>query len=214
LKTALESTTEALYFRAFQSYLLQQPDLKDNYGMLLDHYKNHPDSFKALTKNDLLRIKQMQDDVQNNRYTLLCGSTNFSNDVIEALKKEKSDKRHKEICDGLIDRMHEIFTPVIGPIIYCSTEHPTMFGPIDIVLQSGETSYVIEVKTNTATHAIVGQVSKYFIGLSLKLITRHFDKVKMMTLCPGYDKASLAGLKRIGADPFILNTNTLEINRL
>jgi hypothetical protein len=180
--------------------------------MLLDHYTKYPKSLLVLTKNDLLRLKQIQEDIVNNRYSLFSGTLDFNNNLPE-FKKEKSDIKHAKLCDKLIEKT-DTLESLVGPINYISREHPTPFGPIDIVVQSGDTAFVIEVKTYKADHAIIGQVMKYFIALSLKLIIRHYDDIKMITLCPGYDKASYFGLKQIGARPLIINTNSLEISEL
>ena len=78
----------------------------------------------------------------------------------------------------------------------------------------GETMYILEVKSTTAKHDIIGQLAKYFIAISLKLSIRLFSEVKMVAICPGYDKASLAGLKSIGAIPFLLNLKSMDIKAI
>ena len=70
---------------------------------------------------------------------------------------------------------------------------------------------MIEVKTEPAEHDIIGQVMKYFIGLSLKLILRHFNEVKMITLCPGYNEMAFKGLQQIGALPLLINPKNFRV---
>jgi hypothetical protein len=210
--TAFESTASCLYYSLLHSYLLQKQDLRDSYDVLVDHYKTNPESLKILSKNDLIRLKKIQDDILNNRYTLFSGSLDLSVNLPE-FREEKGNVKHADLCNRIIGDP-KILESIIGPINYLSREHPTPFGPIDIVAQSLDTIYVIEVKTSKSDHSIIGQVMKYFIALSLKLIIKHYDNVKMITLCPGYDKASYFGLKQIGARPLIINTKTLEINEL
>ena len=214
VKTSEESAAEAIYFLLLQSYLLQKPDVKDLYGLLLSHYQEYPQSLNILTKNDLIRIKRIQDDVKNNQYSLFQGTLDFSPGVPESLRKEKSEKSHRELCQDIVERRESLLEPLLGPLKFISTEHPTIFGPIDILAQNGDTIHIIEVKTKSADHSIVGQLMKYYVGMSLKIPIRHFDDVKMMALCPGYDKASYSGLGNIGASIMLLKSKPLEIKEL
>jgi len=212
IKSSEEAATEALYFFLYRSYLLQKSDARSYYEMLKNQYKKYPESFKILTKNDLFRLGQVQDDIKNNRFSLFSGPLDMDDSVSEALKREKSDKKHSDLCIAIAEDRK--FRNRIGPIDFVSLEHPVMFGSIDILFQSRKTAYIIEVKTDNADHAIIGQVRKYFIGLSLKLILRLFDEIKIITLCPGYDRASLTGLRQIGAKPLLIDTNTLEVKEI
>jgi hypothetical protein len=211
VKTPEESITQALYFRALHSHLLQKPDLKENYELLLDQYNRYPESFRSLTKNDILRIKRIQDDVLNNRYSLFSGPLEIG--PAPEFEQEKSVINHRQICDSFMGRQSEleVFT---GPINHMAREYSTIFGPVDIMVRSGDTVHIVEVKTLKTDHSIVGQVMKYYIGVSLWLMTRQFDDVKIITICPGYDKPSYLGLKQIGARTLIFNSKTLEIKEL
>jgi hypothetical protein len=162
VKTPEESEAISLYFLTLHSYLLQKSDLKDNYEMLVEHYTRHPKSLLILTKNDLIRLKRIQEDIVNNKYSLFSGTID-SNDNLPEFKKEKNDIRHTILCDKIIEKK-EIIESITGPINYMSREHPTIFGPIDIVVQSEDTVFIIEVKTSRADHSIIGQVMKYFIA--------------------------------------------------
>jgi hypothetical protein len=213
-KKAEESIAESLYFLVLHSYLLQKPDLKDNYGVLLDHYNKYPESLLILTRNDLIRLKHIQNDIKNNSYTLLYGDINFSKYELPELKKEKSSLNHNTLCNNIINKQDLLGGIIGGTVDYVSREHPTFFGPIDIVAQHKDTVFIIEVKTYKTDHSIIGQVIKYYIALSLKLINRCYDDIKIITLCPGYDRASYIGLKQIGAKPMIINPNSLEIKEI
>lgn len=207
MKTSEQLEAEALYFRMHRAYLLQLPELKEDYEMLRDHYHTHKDCLQGLTKNDLLRIKRIQDDVLNNRHTLFSGTLDLSPRIPEALKKEKSSQGHKTMCDTILRNRTTVLEPFIGHIDFMNREHPTMFGSVDIISQSGPVMHVIEVKTKAADHSIIGQVMKYFIGMSLGIILRHYDDVKMVCVCPGYDQESFGNLKRIGAIPLLINSS-------
>lgn len=207
MKTMAQIEAEALYFRMYHSYLLQRPSLRDDYDMLKDHYQSHPGCLKKLTKNDLLRIKQVQEDILNNRHSLFTSHLDLNPGLPEALKKEKTDQNHREMCNTIVRNSGRLLEPFTGPISFMNREHPSLFGPIDIVAQSGCCMYVIEAKTKSADHAIVGQIMKYFIGVSLRLSHRFFDEVKMITVCPGYDDPAFKGLKSIGAQTLLISSN-------
>lgn len=209
------NSSEALLFfhKLYRSYLLQDQYIKENYEILKDIYNKSPESFSVFSKKDILRIKQIQDDIKNNQFTLFSGSVNLNSDIPESLKKEKTDKKHKELCLEII-KNRNLLEKYTGTIHDLNREHPTRFGPVDIIIRNNRCIYVIEVKTKAADHSIIGQVQKYFIGISLKFILNIYDEVKIITLCPGYDETSYKGLKRINALPLILNSNPIKIKKL
>jgi hypothetical protein len=207
-----ENTAEALFFMTYHSFLLQEQDFIDNFEMLLDHYKHFPESFKNFKKLEILRIAQMQNAYKKGRIVLFEG-TDCTQLTDPPQINEKSDKNHRELCSGIYLNRDKLIEPYTGSIDNACLEFPTLYGNIDIMVQSGSCAYVIEVKTVPAEHDIIGQVMKYFIGLSLKLILKHFDEVKMITLCPGYNSIAFKGLQQIGALPLIINPRNFQIIR-
>lgn len=209
---ALEA--EYLYFRLYESYLLRTPDLHKNFNMLLDLWKSHPEALSILSKNDLLRLKRVQVDVLENRYTLFNENLDLSPLVPESLKSERSGRRHQDICMELIQHK-ELLESFTGPIDFMNIEHPVRFGLIDVLAVCGDVAYIVEVKTDSASHMIVGQVTKYFIGLSLTLNQKWIDDIRIITLCPGYDQSSHLQLRQIGASCLVFNGETpLRIKEL
>lgn len=165
--------------------------------MIQDLYQESPKNLLSLSSRNIKRLKKIQDDILSGKHSL------FSSDiscgpVTDICKNEKTDKRHVEICLE-IAKNPQILEPFTGPIDLLTLEYPTLFGPIDIMVLSRRTAYVVEVKTDTANHAILGQVTKYWIALSLKLSINHYDDVRIITACPGYDKISLIGLRNLNA---------------
>lgn len=204
--------TETLYFRLYCSYLLQSQDVRDNYDMLTDQYLKYPESFKSLNRYELLRLKQMQDDILNNKHTLFSGPITLDTETPEWAKIEQNDRKHNDICMSLARHKGALLQPIIGPIDLINLEHPSRFGSIDVYVLSNRICYIIEIKTKPATHHIVGQMIKYYIGECLKLNMKVFDDVKLITLCPGYDQAAYRGLQNIGTKTLLMNTKTLEIS--
>lgn len=205
---------EVIYFRLYRSYLLQTTDLKTNYEMLLDLWKNHPEVFNIFSKCDLERLRRVQKDLQNNQHTLFSGPMDLGPEIPETLKKEKTSTRHQDICREITRSPNVLAPHVGGSVEFINREHPTYFGPIDILVQNQSCAYIIEVKTSSADHSICGQVQKYFIGLSLRLHLKAFDEIKIITLCPGYDKASYQGLRQIGAKMLVLKDDPIQIKAL
>ena len=203
-------TTEALFYRAHHSFLLQSPDFTDDFEMLLEQYKHAPETFKQFSKQEILRLKQMQTAYKTGRIILFEG-TDIAQYTNPPRGGEKSDKNHKELCMGIYLHQKQTLEPYTGPIDSVCLEFPVIYGSIDLMVQSGMCAYVIEVKTEPAEHDIIGQVMKYYIGLSLKLILKHFNEVKMITLCPGYNPMAYKGLQQIGALPLIINPKNFQI---
>jgi hypothetical protein len=201
--------TEALFFRAFHSFLLQKPEFIDNFEMFLDQYKNEPETFKQFNKPELLRIKQMQDAYKSGHINLFNGAD--ISQYSDPPKGEKSEKNHKELCMGIYLHKEQTLEPYTGPISQACFEFPVIYGDIDLMIQSNMCAYVVEVKSQPAEHDIIGQVMKYYVGLSLKLILKHFNEVKMITICPGYNQSAYNGLRQIGALPLIIDPQNFNV---
>jgi len=202
-----ESTTECLYYRAFRSYLLQSPDFKTDFHLLQKQQSDFPDSFKVLNVHDQVRLKQMQSAYCTGRFVLFEGSTfDFAKVILPEL--EKSEKPHRELVIDVYKNRKTILEPYTGPIKDACFEYPVLDGSIDLMVQSGLCAYVVEIKTDTADHSIIGQVMKYYVGMCLKLSLKFFNEVKIITVCPGYDQASHRGLKQIGATVLSINPKT------
>lgn len=181
--------------------------------MLKEIYHKNPNSYRIFSREQLLTIKKIQEDIKNDTYTLFPGSLNLSDNYPESLNREKTDTSHVNLCMKLA-RTKKLFEPFTGSIDYINLEHPTRFGPVDIMIISDMIAYVIELKTTPATHAIIGQVMKYWIGMSLNLILKFYNTVKIITICPGYDENAYKGLKRVNALPLMISENPLSIKEL
>jgi hypothetical protein len=202
---------EYLYFRLYNSYLLRTPDLQQNYEMLVDLWQKCPSAFSILSERDLHRLKQVQEDIQKNQYTL------FKTDLLVSegseIGTEKLNRKHQDICREIIQHP-QILEPYTGSINFLNIEHPVWFGAIDILALSNDIAYIIEVKTTMADYTISGQVMKYFIGLSLNLAQKWYEDVQIITICPGYEQVARLQLGQIGATTLIFSDNPLKLKRL
>jgi hypothetical protein len=204
--------TEALFFLAYNSFLLQKPEFKDYFEMLVDDYKHSKDSFNQFSKLELLKIKQMQDSYKTGKISIFEVSKMTESDIIMQ-GNYKSEKNHKDLCRELYLNREKSLEPFIGKIDNICFEFPIIYGNIDLMAICNKIAYIIEVKSTSADHSIIGQMMKYFVGLSLKLNLRHFNEVKMVTICPGYDEPSYKGLKQVGSQSLIVDPKTFIVSK-
>jgi hypothetical protein len=151
----------------------------------------------------------MQEAFRTGVFNLFKGiPLDFSNTVLP--KMDNVEQSHR--C--LIREVYQsgVLEKYTGPIDDICLEYPVLYGSIDLMIISNKCAYLIEFKTDTATHAILGQVIKYYIGLCLKFNLKFFNDVKIITVCPGYDPIALKSLKQIGALTLLVDSNTLKIS--
>ena len=209
---AEESTTECLYYRAFNSYLLQEKHFKSNFDMLQQQFSEHPKSFKIFSKNEVLRLVQMEQAYRTNTFNLFSGNTlEFNNIILPKIENVLVD--HQELVFHTYQNREISLIPHTGPIDDACPEYPVLYGFVDLMVLSGKCAYAIEFKTDTASHSIVGQVMKYYIGLSLLFNLKFFNEVKLITICPGYDQAAYNGLRQIGATMLLVDPKTLKVSK-
>ena len=207
-----ESTTECLYYRAFNSFLLQEPMFRSNFEMLNEQFIKHPKSFRFLLKNEVLRIIQMEDAFKTGTFNLFCGNTiDFTETILP--KIDNVGVKHRELVLSIYQDRERSLVPYIGPIDDACPEYPVLYGDIDLMVLSNKCAYAIEFKTDTASHAIIGQVMKYYIGLCLKFNLKFFNDVKLITICPGYDQAAYKGLRQLGATLLLVDPKTLKVSK-
>jgi hypothetical protein len=206
-----ESTTECLYYRAYRTFLLQDPEFKTNFELLAYQYYNYPWTFKIFSQNDVHRLIRMQEAFKTGVFNLFKGIS-FDHPTTILPKMGDINQSHYELIRGVYQSgALEKYT---GPIDHTCLEYPVPYGNIDLMIISNNCAYVVEFKTDTANHAIIGQVIKYYIGLNLQLILKYFNDVKIITICPGYDQAALNGLKQIGATALLVEPKSLKLSKI
>jgi RecB family endonuclease NucS len=209
---AEDAITEVLYYKAYHALLLGKPEFSQHYEMLQRQYQLYPQSFRSLTKSDILRIKKMKDAYNTKNFNLFEGIPipQYSDVVVSC--GEKGHKNHRQLCKEIYLNRATVLEPYTGVLDEVQTEYPVIYGSIDLLGQRGKTVYIIEVKTDTADHAIVGQVTKYYIGLSLQLHLKHFNDIGIITLCPGYDSFVYNQLKQMNAIPLLLDSQIIRLS--
>jgi len=206
-----ESTSECLYYRAYRSFLLQDPEFKVNYEILSDQYKRFPGTFKQFSKNDVLRLIRMQEAYKTGTFNLFKSiSLNTSNTVLP--KMGDIDQSHQNLVWEVYKR--GVLEKYTGPIENVCPEYPVLYGNIDLMIIAGNCAYAVEFKTDTADHSIIGQVTKYYIGLCLQLNLKFYNDVKIITVCPGYDPVALKALKQIGTIILLIDPKTLKVSKV
>jgi hypothetical protein len=213
LKTMSDKIAECLYYRAWASFLRRAEDFCINYSFLMKQKKEEPDSFKIFTSNDFDRILMMERFYKTKQF--LCFRD--TDPVLSAVPPpilENTKETHRELVRKLYEARAQTLVPYTSEIEFVCPEFPVEFGNIDLVIHSKNTAYAVEVKTDPADHAIIGQVLKYYIGLSLNLCHKFYNDVKLITICPGYDSASIWGLKQMGVQTLLLNPDNLKVSKI
>lgn len=203
------STTEVLYYMAYNAFLVQDGRFKDFFEMLKDQYQKYPESFSILTKSDVLRIKMMQDSFETNTFRLFEGPCLDLNSDIPG-RGEKSEKKHFELIKEVYIRRESTLEPYTGIIEDACLEYPVRYGNIDLLVRSNNTAWILEFKTETANHSIIGQLMKYYVGVSLQLINKFFNDVKMVAICPGYEQSTYKSLKGMGVTTLVVEPKTFK----
>jgi len=206
-----ESTSECLFYRAYRSFLLQDPEFKINFEILADQFHRFPETFKRFSENDVHRLVSMQEAFKTGIFNLFKGiSSDLSNTVLP--KMEDIDQSHRDLVRNIYKS--GALNHYIGPNHTVCPEYPVIYGNIDLMALSNNCAYAIEFKTDTANHSIIGQVIKYYIGLGLQLNLKYFNDIKIITVCSGYDQVALKGLKQIGAITLLVDAKTLKISNI
>lgn len=208
------SITECLFYRAHRSFLLQDPSFVVDFEILQQQYKNYPNSFKIFTKNEVLRLVQMERTYKTGVFNLFQNTPFTMNDIILPPRNEETNQNHRELVSEIYKNRENSIIPYTGGIDDACPEYPVLYGNIDLLIMHKKCAYAIEVKTDTATHAIVGQLIKYYIGLNLQFSLKYFNDVKLITICPGYDQATHIGLKQIGATILLINPTSLKVSKI
>jgi len=122
--------------------------------------------------------------------------------IVEVLSKSEYEIPEKDLNDsifkGNISKINELINRDLKVI---TQECPVgSFGFVDITARDEKEDefWILELKSSTANHKIIGQVLKYVQHYEGKLINRQFEKVRALTVCGGYDNFSLRELKKIG----------------
>lgn len=205
------TTSECLFFRAYRSFLLQDTDFKMNFEMLAYQYYHYPDSFKKFSRNEVQKLIQMQGAFRTGVFNLFQGTPLDLSSMILP-KMNNINQPHQDLISEVYQ--NKVLDPYIGTEADVCLEYPVIYGNIDLMAISNQCAFVVEFKTDTASHAIIGQVIKYYIGLSLKLNLRFYNDVKIITICPGYDPIALKGLKQIGTTTLLVDSKTLKVSEI
>ena len=189
---------------------MQSPEFHMNFELLQKQYSENPESFKTLHKLDVLRLIQMQETFNTGVYSPFKGHSIDFSSIIAPIMANVPQK-HKDLVLAIYKNKEQTLEPYMGPVEDACPEYPILYGNIDLMARNGDCAYIIEVKTDPANHAIVGQVMKYYIGMCLQLSLKFFRDVKIITICPGYDQAACNGLRQIGATMLLIDPVTLKV---
>jgi hypothetical protein len=201
---------ECLYYRTWTSFLRRSKEFQTDYKFLLEHKNEFPTSFDIFTQNDLNRISLMDHFFKTGQFLCFKISDPVFSDTVPQMEDTKES--HRNIIRKLYDDREKSICPYTDGIDFICPEFPVESGNIDLVVYSKNIAYAIELKTTSADHSIIGQVLKYYIGLSLNLCHKFYNDVKLITICPGYDKTAFWGLKQMGVRTLLLDPYNLKVS--
>jgi hypothetical protein len=204
--------TECLFYRALRTFLIQSPEFYRDFSFLQEQYNSFPESFKSLSPNNLIRFDMMKKSFSFKKFILFEGASITDPPVLLPPDKEKSEMNHQTLIREILRT--GALDPFIGTGAEICPEYPVDYGLIDLFAVKDSCAYIIEVKTETADHSIVGQVLKYYVGVGLRLILKHFDDIRTVTVCPGYNQAAVFGLKQLKTLMLLQDPKTAEIRPL
>jgi RecB family endonuclease NucS len=149
--------------------------------------------------------------------------------IINTRLNETDKLEHKNItieCDEEILKEKEITTKICKSNILLkylgnefqliNLEHPTEYGRVDIVGQTNDIIYPIEVKLNRGTHAIIGQIEKYMKHFWKKLGLKIWKDVKGIIIAKSYEQYVLEQLKNLNiiAFTYYIKNNDIELIKI
>lgn len=205
IKTLTNPKTFELFYYNFRSAIMKnnKKDI-DFYKKLIkssiDYDKNIINSLDDYKKDQLIQLIHY---VKNGIVPYSFNSAiDYENDIDEIICKEKYTMVEKDlnrtIFEGYLPKISEIINRKLTPIM---TEHPIYEGyEVDITSKdlNEKEFWIIELKSESADHKIIGQCIKYIQYFEDRLIYKLYDKVRALTICGGYRRIALSELKKMG----------------
>lgn len=108
-------------------------------------------------------------------------------------KKEKELQQHLYENKGILENALEDKVRIVGVEVETDDDYRC-----DIVAESSNRCYPIELKIAQSTHAVVSQCSKYCYYFYRKLRYNHFKEIQGVVVANGFDSWSINELRREG----------------
>ncbi len=147
----------------------------------------------------LIKIAHLLDsNIINNRLESTGEDRKYNNIEVECDEEVTEEKEIvKKLCKSNVFHRH------LGDNFeLLNLEHPTEYGKVDILGQSGEIIYPIEVKLKRGTHSIIGQIEKYMKHFWKKLGLKLWKDVNGIIIAKSYERYVLEELNKLNVVAF------------
>ena len=208
---------ETLFFSTYHAYLLGNlPDTQMFFEFLVDEF-NRLKNPQALTEKQLKELKTIRSALKTGKIETnqwISEPTLTTSDPSPAPGIKQTELTRKIHYEGLGAIRELLSTP---DLYLYNIEHPCgVYGAVDMVYQSHDVIYPVEVKRHEGKHDLIGQISKYALYFKLNLHLKQYSEVQPVTLCNSYNPHTLAELKRMSVIPlkFDLVDDGIKIRRM
>jgi RecB family endonuclease NucS len=175
-------------------------------------------SFKILNDGRLEHLQQLAAAVDAG---LTVKNFDFKDDSSEVEKTER-DEHQVEDELSLVKLICSDITPLrfilnaSDSLRISNVEQPTQYGRVDIVLQDGDTVYLVETKKGDARYAVISQIDKYTLHYNLRLVFKLWKKVVGVVIANAFIGRVSQELVKIGVVPikYQVKNGVLRFRRL
>jgi len=193
---------ESIFFELNFSFVMSDIQKAQLYlEILREEQERMPSLFSQLDPSYQKRLKKIAHLVDNN----------ITNDRLESTGEDR--KYNIEIeCDEEVTKEKFIVEKLCKSGILqkhfgndfelLNLEHPTEYGKVDILGQTGEIVYPIEVKLKRGTHSIISQIEKYMRHFWKKLGLKLWKEVNGIIIAKNYERFVLEELNKLNITAF------------
>jgi len=181
-------------------------------GLLRRINNQQPELFFELDKFDIQRLKTISQALDNNQYSIwlnvdVSGGGDSTISVPTAIEIENE----RDVVKMLLRNEEAVCEASGFDLKFACTEQETQFGNIDIMAYSPQFAHPIEVKYDMATHAIVGQITKYVKHYLFRVNYGYFRDVIGIVIARRYSDTAYQELKKLNVVMLTYQTNN-QIN--
>ena len=119
----------------------------------------------------------------------------------------------RELQDAIVcDRARGLVLALGTDAKLYDCECVTLHGRVDVVLRNASTVFPVELKSDLADHAVVGQALKYVEHFEKRLILNIWTRVQGAVVASRYTAFSLKELKRLGIATLVYRFDGRELS--
>lgn len=194
-----------LYFFLKNAYLINNKTdcefFMNNIKKLMSNFSRE-DIQKVLSEHQIKDLFQLSNAIKNNLFFVNFGdnyndiSKPYINTITNQLFQDEKELEKTIVEPNTIASINKLLGINLHTI---DTQYETKYGKIDVLAKDNRTIYIIELKKDTAGHAIIGQLLKYAHHFQRRLIYNLWDEVKLITIAGNYTEYTYTQLKQMNA---------------